>query len=101
MAPDSTTPDRSGSEGLLRVLLGSMSIFTLVMTVPQAWTVWVSREVAGVSLWSWGAYLLSALLWFWFGLKVSRSTTATSTCLASDGSCWTRRWSPACWSTAD
>lgn len=69
MAPDSTTPTPTGSEGLLRMLLGGMSIFTLAMTVPQAWIVWFSGEVAGVSLWSWGAYLLSAVLWFWFGLK--------------------------------
>src|SRR2546423_11637832 len=69
MAPDSTTPSHAGSEGVLRKLLGGMSVFTLVMTVPQAWIVWVDREVAGVLLWSWGAYLLSALLWLWFGLK--------------------------------
>ena len=59
----------AGAEGVLRKLMGGMSIFTMVMTVPQAWTVWIDREVAGVSLWSWGAYLLSAVLWFWFGLE--------------------------------
>jgi uncharacterized protein with PQ loop repeat len=69
MAPDPTMPNDAGSESLLRRLMGGMSIFTMVMTVPQAWAVWVSQEVAGVSLWSWGAYLFSAVLWFWFGLK--------------------------------
>lgn len=53
----------------LRRLLGLMSIFTLAMTVPQVWTVWVERQAAGVSVLSWGAYLLSALLWFWYGLQ--------------------------------
>jgi uncharacterized protein with PQ loop repeat len=56
------------SEAALRRLLGAMSIFTLLMTVPQVLTIWVGREAAGVSVLSWGAYLLSALLWFWFGL---------------------------------
>lgn len=57
------------SEALLRRLLGAMSIFTLLMTVPQVLTIWVGKEAAGVSVLSWGAYLLSALLWFWFGIR--------------------------------
>jgi uncharacterized protein with PQ loop repeat len=53
----------------LRRLLGLMSVFTLAMTVPQVWTIWVERQAAGVSVLSWGAYLLSALLWFVYGLQ--------------------------------
>jgi hypothetical protein len=52
----------------LRRLLGGMSLFTLGMTVPQVYTVWVAHEASGVSILSWGAYLLPAILWFWFGL---------------------------------
>ena len=71
MAPDPTTHAGATAhdDTLLRRLLGGMSAFTLAMTVPQVWTVWVHRQAAGVSVLSWGAYLLSALLWFWFGLK--------------------------------
>lgn len=71
MAPDPTPAAASGarSETLLRQLLGATSIFTLLMTVPQVLTIWVGQQAAGVSVWSWGAYLLSALLWFWFGLQ--------------------------------
>ena len=68
MAPDGssqTAPD----ETMLRRLLGGMSVFTLLMTVPQVWTIWVGHEAAGVSVLSWGAYLFSALLWFWYGLQ--------------------------------
>lgn len=71
MAPDpkpAASAD-TASDALLRRLLGGMSIFTLAMTIPQVWTIWVARQVAGVSLFSWSAYLLSALLWFWFGLS--------------------------------
>jgi len=71
MAPDpapAPTAD-SRSESVLRRLLGAMSIFTLLMTVPQVLTIWVGQQAAGVSVLSWSAYLLSALLWFWFGLK--------------------------------
>jgi uncharacterized protein with PQ loop repeat len=71
MAPDPTTPatDSSQPDTVLRRLLGGMSIFTLLMTVPQILTIWVGHQAAGVSVLSWSAYLLSAVLWFWFGLK--------------------------------
>lgn len=70
MAPDPTPVSAFGllSESTLRRVLGGLSIFTLLMTVPQVLTIWIGRQAAGVSVWSWGAYLVSALLWFWFGL---------------------------------
>lgn len=71
MAPDPTTAagHDAKSQTLLRRLLGSMSIFTLAMTVPQVWTIWIGHQASGVSVLSWSAYLLSAILWFWFGLQ--------------------------------
>lgn len=71
MAPDPAKPDAqaSGEGSKLRRLLGGMSVFTLLMTLPQVLTIWLGHQAAGVSVWSWGAYLLSALLWFWYGLK--------------------------------
>lgn len=71
MAPDPTPPAAATapSETLLRRLLGGMSVFTLLMTLPQVLTIWVGQQAAGVSVWSWSAYLVSALLWFWFGLQ--------------------------------
>jgi uncharacterized protein with PQ loop repeat len=71
MAFDSAIPTGSSSQSdiMLRRFLGGMSRFTLVMTVPQVWTIWIEQQAAGVSILSWGAYLLSAVLWFWFGLK--------------------------------
>jgi uncharacterized protein with PQ loop repeat len=71
MAPDPTPAPAAHSrpDTMLRRLLGAMSIFTLLMTVPQVLTIWVGQQAAGVSVLSWSAYLLSALLWFWFGLQ--------------------------------
>ena len=71
MAPDPTTPagHTSQSEALLRRVLGGMSVFTMLMTVPQVLTIWVGHQAAGVSIISWSAYLLSAVLWFWYGLQ--------------------------------
>ena len=44
-------------------------MITMLMTVPQVWVVWVERETAGVSLLSWGAYAVSASLWFVYGVQ--------------------------------
>jgi uncharacterized protein with PQ loop repeat len=72
MAPDpaaAAATHAAHAETVLRRLLAGMSVFTLAMTVPQVLTIWVGRQAAGVSAWSWGAYLLSAVLWFWFGIR--------------------------------
>ena len=60
-APDADTK--------LRGLLGGMSVFTMIMTVPQVLAIWVGHQAAGVSILSWGAYLVSALLWLLFGVR--------------------------------
>lgn len=71
MAPDATTAAGHGSQSdtLLRRVLGFMSAFSMLMTIPQVWTIWIDHQAAGVSVASWSAYLLSALLWFVYGLR--------------------------------
>lgn len=71
MAPDPTTPaaHASNSETVLRRLLGGMSVFTLLMTIPQVLTIWIGQQAAGVSILSWSAYLISAVLWLWYGIQ--------------------------------
>jgi len=59
----------SQTDYFLRRLLASMSIFTLLMTLPQVWMIWVNQQASGVSVLSWSAYFLSAILWFWHGLR--------------------------------
>jgi uncharacterized protein with PQ loop repeat len=71
MAPVPIVPNAPDprSATLFSRMLGAMSVFTMLMTVPQVWTIWVGHQAAGVSVVSWGAYLLSAVLWFWYGLQ--------------------------------
>jgi uncharacterized protein with PQ loop repeat len=71
MAPDPMTPTThsAATESRLRRMLGGMSVFTMLMTVPQVLTIWIGHQAAGVSVLSWSAYLISALLWFWFGVQ--------------------------------
>jgi uncharacterized protein with PQ loop repeat len=71
MAPYPATPasDAAQSKTVMSRLLGAMSVFTMLMTVPQVLTIWVGHQAAGVSVVSWSAYLFSAILWFWYGLQ--------------------------------
>ena len=70
MAPDPKPAPGDGSSGSnLDRVLGFMSIFTMLMTIPQVLTIWVGHQAAGVSVVSWSAYLVSAILWFWYGLR--------------------------------
>ena len=55
--------------GILKRLLGGLSIFTMIMTIPQALTIWISNQAAGISTLSWSAYLISAVVWLWYGLQ--------------------------------
>jgi uncharacterized protein with PQ loop repeat len=60
--------------GLLDKILPVLSIFTLAMTAPQVWSVWVNGKTDGVSLLSWCAYLLAACLWLVDGLRKKDKT---------------------------
>ena len=65
-----TPPPASALEKILRML----SVVTMLMTVPQVLTIWIGRDAGGVSLASWAAYLLSACLWFIYGLQKGDKT---------------------------
>ncbi len=60
----------SGLERLLR----SLSVITMLMTVPQVFSVWFGRDASGVSLISWASYLVAACLWFVYGLRKNDKT---------------------------
>ncbi len=57
MAPGPATPvsDAAQSKTVMSRLLGAMSVFTMLMTVPQVLTIWAGHQ--------------AAVLWFWYGLQ--------------------------------
>ncbi len=66
--------------GVLDKILPVLSVFTMAMTVPQVWSVWVGGSTAGVSLLSWSAYLIAACLWLVDGLR-KRDKTIWVACI--------------------
>jgi uncharacterized protein with PQ loop repeat len=78
--PPATGAHPAQGKDLLERSLPVLSIFTMLMTVPQVWTIWAQGDARGVSLLSWGAYLLSACLWFFYGLR-KRDKTIYVACI--------------------
>jgi uncharacterized protein with PQ loop repeat len=61
-------PGAQPVSGLEKVLRG-LSVFTMLMTVPQVLTIWIGHQAGGVSLVSWVSYLVAAGLWFVYGVQ--------------------------------
>jgi len=55
--PANAAAHASHSDTRLRRLLSGMSIFTMLMTIPQVLAIWVGHQAGGVSILSWSAYL--------------------------------------------
>lgn len=52
---------------LVNQMATPMALFGSVASVPQAWNVWIMREVAGVSLLTFGFFLIGNIFWFAYG----------------------------------
>ena len=74
--PAPATSPPTGFEKLLRL----MSVMTMLMTLPQVYSVWYGSGPGGVSLLSWGAYLFSACLWLVYGIQ-KRDKTIYLACI--------------------
>ena len=77
--PKSTT-QQPGHKDLLDRALPFLSAFTMAMTVPQVWAIWFRHQTEGVSLLSWSAYLVAAVLWLVHGLR-RHDTTIWVACI--------------------
>ena len=81
-APDSAAMVRPSEEDASRLekTLRVFSVVTLVLTIPQVFAVWMERQADGVSLISWSTYLISACLWFVYGVR-KRDKTIYLACI--------------------
>ena len=83
--PANVLAAQSHSDAKLRGLLGGMSVFTMIMTVPQVLAIWVGHQAAGVSILSWSAYLVSPFVGYG---SESGGVTGISICRAWVGLHW-------------
>ena len=45
-----------------------IAFFAPLMTIPQILKIWVEKNAAGISLISWGSYLIAATFWLTYGI---------------------------------
>ena len=77
ICPPEGAPPPTPLEKALRLA----AVGTMLMTVPQVWSIWTSNNVSGVSLVSWIAYLLSSIAWLAYGIRKRDATI----CFANTG----------------
>ena len=66
---------------LLEKFLRFAAVGTMLMTVPQVWSIWATSGATDVSPLSWSAYLLSSIAWLAYGIRKSDATI----CFANAG----------------
>jgi uncharacterized protein with PQ loop repeat len=62
-------------------VLYALSFITILMTIPQVVSVWMNRSAEGVSIITWGTYLVSACVWLVHGLR-QKDPTIYRACIA-------------------
>jgi uncharacterized protein with PQ loop repeat len=77
VCPPRGAPPQTPLEKALRFA----AVGTMLMTGPQVWEIWGRGNVAGVSLVSWIAYLLSSIAWLAYGIRKRDATI----CFANAG----------------
>ena len=79
--PTVAPPKHAAPQTPLERALRFAAVGTMLMTMPQVWSIWTTSNVSGVSLVSWVAYLLSSLAWLAYGIRKRDATI----CFANAG----------------
>ncbi|MBU1202312.1 MAG: hypothetical protein KJ583_03595 [Nanoarchaeota archaeon] len=58
-------PDKT--KRIMDKLVYAASIFAPIMTLPQVMIIWIDKNAQGISVVSWIAYMLCALIWLMYG----------------------------------
>ena len=67
--PTVCPPEGAPPQTPLEKALRFGAVGTMLMTVPQVWSIWTTSGDTGVSLVSWLAYLVSSAAWLAYGIQ--------------------------------
>jgi uncharacterized protein with PQ loop repeat len=79
--PTVCPPEGTSPQTLLEKSLRIGAVLTMLMTVPQVWSIWTTTGRSDVSLVSWAAYLVSSAAWLAYGIQKRDATI----CFANTG----------------
>ena len=69
------------TSGSLEKLVLVIAIVEPVFTVPQIYQIWSTKNAQGVSLTTWGFYLVGAMVWLFYGFKVKNKPIIISSAM--------------------
>lgn len=52
---------------LIDKLIYFVAVLGPLVSVPQIWKIWVERNAAGVSVFTWCAFVVGAIIWLFYG----------------------------------
>lgn len=61
-------PNPEKQKNIVDKLVCLLGILTPLFTLPQVLKIWINRSAADVSIFTWGPYLLFAIIWLWYGI---------------------------------
>jgi uncharacterized protein with PQ loop repeat len=67
-------PEGAPPPTLLEKALRAGAVVTMLMTVPQVWSIWTTSGPTDVSLLSWVTYLISSAAWLAYGIQKRDAT---------------------------
>lgn len=77
--PHSHKKEKSSKQNhALDILIYPVALLSPIMTIPQLTQVWVQKDVAGISLATWGSYAVVSGFWFIYGLHHKEKPVAIS-----------------------
>jgi uncharacterized protein with PQ loop repeat len=72
---------KTKSHTLLNELVLAMAIVAPLFTLPQVYNIWIRDEAAGVSMATWGFFIVSAVIWLLYGLTLKNIPLIVSSTL--------------------
>ena len=67
--PHRIKKQKTDTSALGRLVLG-IAVIEPLMTIPQIYQIWAHHDARGVSLSTWSFYILSAIIWLFYGFKI-------------------------------
>ncbi len=65
---DTSTTEHTKTQIIMDKLIYIVALIWPILTIPQVWMVWVDKNAAWLSLFTWTAYVVSPILWLIYGI---------------------------------
>lgn len=78
---DLDTASKQRRAQIITRLVLALSIIEPALTLPQIFQIWIDRDASGVSVITWGLYIVTASIWLAYGLQLKNKPIIISNAL--------------------